>query len=72
MPISVVCLSFVFEANVPNEIKWTEMFCYLLTKNKMFKLDKNNYDDTFIFYFYSLFDAQFVKYRKQLALVHAI
>ena len=36
----------------------------------MFKLDKNNYDNTF--YFYPLFDAQFVKNRTQLALVHAI
>ena len=35
----------------------------------MFSLDKNNYDNTF---FYPLFDAQFVKTRKQLALVHAI
>ena len=36
----------------------------------MFKLGKNNYDT--LFYFYPLFDAQFVKSRKQLALVHAI
>ena len=35
----------------------------------MFKLDNNNYDNTF---FYPLFDAQFVKNRKQLALAHAI
>ena len=39
----------------------------------MFKLDKNNYDNTFIFfYFYPFFDAHFVKNRTQLALVHAI
>ena len=37
------------------------MFCYLLTKNTNVQLDKNNYDNTFIFYFYLLFDAQFVK-----------
>ena len=34
----------------------------------MFKLDKNNYNNTF----YPLFDAQFVKNQKQLPLVHAI
>ena len=38
----------------------------------MFKLDKKNYDKTFLIYFYPVFDAQFVKNRKQLALVHAI
>ena len=38
----------------------------------MLKLDKNNNDNTFFFNFYPLFDAQFVKNRKQLALVHAI
>ena len=27
----------------------------------MFKLDKKNYDNTFLIYFYPLFDAQFVK-----------
>ena len=36
----------------------------------MFKLDKNNYDYTFLFL--PLFDVQFVKNWKQLALVHAI
>ena len=40
-----------------------------LTKAKVFKLEQNNYDNTF---FYPLFDAQFVKNRKQLASVHAI
>ena len=37
----------------------------------MFKLDKNNYYNTF-FLFYALFDAQFVKNRKQLAFDHAM
>ena len=39
----------------------------------MFKLDKNNNDNTLFFLnFYPLFETQFVKTRKQLALVHAI
>ena len=45
------------------------MFCqYLLTMNKNVQI---RYDNTF-FYFYPLVDAEFVKHRKQLALVHAI
>ena len=37
------------------------MFCYLLTKNRNVQIRQNNFDNTFIFYFYPLFDAQFVK-----------
>ena len=47
------------------------MFCYLLTMTKMFKLDKNNYDNA-LFYLYPLFHARFLKNRKQLTLVHAL
>ena len=37
----------------------------------MFKLDKNNYDTIFFIFRVLLFDAQFFKNRKQLALVYA-
>ena len=44
------------------------MLCYLLTKTKVFNYNKI----TMITLFYPLFDAQFVKNRKRLALVNAI
>ena len=64
MPISVVCLSFLFEANV---LYWDQVDINVLLpfnqEQKCSNWTKNNYGNTF----YPLFDAQFVNNRKTIS-----